>query len=237
MAAAAGAAPKAAGNTAAAWWRGASSRRRNTVAGTAVLLVILAVVGFALTLSAGADRVTAAPSRPSTAPSTLGPASSSPAPTPSATPAQSTTPPATTAPVAADAPRPRRAPPPAAPAVHLSAMVSMAGVVGFGSLAEVNFTVTNLGTATSTVLTAHLSVPPGVSMTYGTGLSDGWECSPGGHGAVCAHQPLTAGTSGTDTLTVLLTSASACGRPIELTVAGRFAHASAATPVRCGHRG
>ena len=72
-------------------------------------------------------------------------------------------------------------------------------------------------------------------MSLGAGVG-GWTCGPAGHGAVCTHEPIASGASGGDVLSVLLTSASACGQPIELTVTARFAHASASTPVRCGHR-
>jgi DNA-directed RNA polymerase specialized sigma24 family protein len=225
--------PAPPGSSAAARWQRASSRQRNTVTGAAVLLVILAIVGYALTLSPGAGPVTAAPSRPATTPVTPGPASYSPVPAPSATPTPSTAP-AAVVPVAANTAGPAQAPP---PAVRLTATVSMAEVVGFGRLADVNFTVTNIGSATSAVLTARVSVPPGVNMTLGAGLSDGWTCGPADDGATCSHQPLAAGTGATDTLTVLLTSASACGQPVELTVTGRSAQAAAATPVRCGNPG
>ena len=231
MGAGAGAAPRAA----AAWWRGASSRRRNTATGGVVLLVVLAIVGYALTLGSGAGPVTAARSRPTAAPSTPGPVSSSPAPKPSATPTQSTTPPATTAPLSVSTPSPAHAPPPPAPAVRLTAMLSMAEIVGFGRLGDLNFAVTNLGPATSAVVTVHVSVPPGMSMSFDVGQSPGWTCGAAGNGATCSHEPLTAGAGGSAILTVQLLSASACGRPIELSATSRFAHASASTPVRCGH--
>jgi hypothetical protein len=111
----------------------------------------------------------------------------------------------------------------------------MTGITGFGSIAGLNFTVTNVGRVTSAFVTARISLPPGLNMTFGPGTSDGWTCSPAGHGAVCTHEPIAAGASGSDVLTVLLSSASTCGQPIELTVTARFAHASASTPVRCGH--
>jgi len=119
----------------------------------------------------------------------------------------------------------------------MTAVVSMAEVVGFGRLADVNFTVTNTGSATSGVLTVRVSVPPGVNLTFAPGLSGGWTCGPASHGAICSHQALAAGAGASGNLTVLLTSASACGQPIGLTVTGRSAPAYAATPVRCGHRG
>jgi DNA-directed RNA polymerase specialized sigma24 family protein len=233
MTAAAGAALNSTARTAAARWRGASPRQRNTVTGAAVLLVILAIVGYALTLSPDGGPATAARSRPA-APATPGPVSSSPAPVPSPTPTASTAPAAPAAPVAASTTGPPQAPPPAS-AVHLTAAVSMAEVVGFDRLAQVNFTVTNIGSATSAVLTARVLVPPGVSLTLGAGVPSGWTCGPADHGAICSHQSLAAGAGATDTLAVLLTSASACGQPIELTVTGQSAEASAATPVRCGH--
>jgi hypothetical protein len=112
----------------------------------------------------------------------------------------------------------------------------MGGVVGFGSLAGLNFTVTNVGPVTSAIVTARISLPAGMTMSFGAGTSDGWTCSPAGQGAVCTHEAITPGASGSDVLSVLLSSSSACGRPIELTVTSRFAHASASAPVRCGHR-
>jgi hypothetical protein len=115
-------------------------------------------------------------------------------------------------------------------------MVSMAEVVGFSSLADLNFSVSNLGPATSAVITARVSVPPGLSITFDVGQSVGWTCGSAGHGATCSHEPLTVGAGGSAILTVQLMSASACGRPIELSVTSRFAHASASTPVRCGHK-
>jgi DNA-directed RNA polymerase specialized sigma24 family protein len=237
-AAATAAAADSAAKTTAARWRAASPRRRNVVAGTAVLLVLLAIVGYALSLGSGTGAVTAAPSRsrPAATPSPIGSASPSPAPTPSASPTPSATTAAPAVPAAADTAGSNPAPPPASP-VHLVTAVSMAEVVGFGRLANVNFTVTNTGSATSGTLTARVVVPPGVNLTFAPGLSGGWTCGPAGGGAVCSHQPLAAGAGASGLVTILLTSASACGQPIELTVTGRGAPASAATPVRCGHAG
>jgi hypothetical protein len=113
----------------------------------------------------------------------------------------------------------------------------MGGIVGYGSIAGLNFTVANVGPVTSAIVTARIALPAGMTMSFGAGTSDGWTCSPAGQGAVCTHEAITPGASGSDVLSVLLSSASACGRPIELTVTSRFAHASASTPVRCGHRG
>jgi DNA-directed RNA polymerase specialized sigma24 family protein len=217
------------GTRAGDWWRGASSRQRNAVTGIGVLLVVAAIVGYALTLSPDSAPVAARPSRPVTTPTATAPATSVPPSTPAAT--ATPTAPASVPPAAViNNPAPSAAAPPPPP--RLAVSLTVTGPAPSSPVAGVSFAITNNGRAATGNLTARLSMPASVGLIR-SGQVGAWNCSTLGTTIACSRGPLPARATTSDFFTIGLNSQSACGRFIGLTVSAGSAGGSASAAIHC----
>jgi DNA-directed RNA polymerase specialized sigma24 family protein len=217
------------GTRAGDWWRGASSRQRNAVTGIGVLLVVAAIVGYALTLSPNSAPVAARPSRPVTTPTATAPATSAPPSTPAAT--ATPTAPASVPPAAViNNPAPSAAAPPPPP--RLAVSLTVTGPAPSSQVAGVSFAITNNGRAATGNLTARLSMPASVGLIR-SGQVGAWNCSTLGTTIACSRGPLPAKATTSDFFTIGLNSPSACGQFIGLTVSAGPAGGSAGASIHC----
>lgn len=226
------------------WLAQASDRQRRLLAaGCAVLLVAIAGVALAATLTghrspprsstaAGPPGITAPKQSDAVSPTPATPsaAASSASPTPSASPPPSPSAvvlaPATTSP----------------PAAELDAGVNIYGQ-NHNSFVVV-FQVTDTGSGATGALTAAITLPAGTSMGPGWpgGQANmdqrmgGWTCQATSSGATCSHSPLSPGQGSYGAIHVQQTSSSACGQPVLLTVTSGSASASAQSPISCGQQ-
>ncbi|HEY1619076.1 MAG TPA: hypothetical protein VGG25_15755 [Streptosporangiaceae bacterium] len=244
---------------------GSPAQRGVLAAGAGALLAIFGVAGYLLFASsaggvptAGQQAAEGVPSPPGASvpadPST--PATSSASPTspaarkkhhaarhhhaaaPPPAPAPSTPPPA------------RKTSRPQPPAAKVSAEIGVYGPGGHGNMAGVAFGVTNGGPASSRKLTAWIALPGGTKLAtwhhhghagpaWGHGGMSGWTCTATSQGAVCSHPALAASGRAGWFLAVEVTSSSACGQPVSMTVTGGSAPASAQSSgtIDCGQSG
>jgi hypothetical protein len=255
----------AAGGTLKARLAGSPAQRGVLAAGAGALLAIFGVAGYLLFASsaggvpsAGQQAAEGVPSPPGASvpadPST--PATSSASPTspaarkkhhaarhhhaaaPPPPPAPSTPPPV------------RKTSRPQPPAAKVSAEIGVYGPGGHGNMAGVAFGVTNGGPASSRKLTAWIALPAGTKLAtwhhhghaepaWGHGGMSGWTCAATSQGAVCSHPALAASGRAGWFLAVEVTSSSACGQPVSMTVTGGSAPASAQSSgtIDCGQSG
>ncbi len=215
-------------------WADDTGRQKEITAISAAVLLVLGVVGYAVLLHAGSPRQVASPTPAVAAPGTTGPTASAP-PAPSSAPpshAPASHPPV---PVAAVANNPPAPPPP--PPVRLAAMINVDGPVGFSRLAQVQFTVADIGSrATAADVTAAVALPRGVFPLPGMPIN-GWSCSAASPGMVCVHAPLPAGANSSDVFTTLVGVMGACHMSVQLTVTSGAAQAFASAVIPCGSGG
>lgn len=245
---------------------GGSPRRRRALAAAGALLAVFAVSGYVLFASsaggvpAGRQRLAAAvPSPPGASVPADPPTPGSTAPTGTASasaasghrhrrhksrPHQAAPPPP--APAPSTPPPPHKAAPPAA---HVTAEISVFGPGSHGNVAGVAFGITNGGPKSTGKLTAWITLPAGSKFVHGHhgagaswghgGWTGGWTCSADSHGAVCTHDALAASARSGSFLAAEVTSSSACGQPVSVTVTGGSAPASAQSSgtIQCGGPG
>jgi hypothetical protein len=119
------------------------------------------------------------------------------------------------------------------------------GTLSQGVTGIVGFTVDNTGSWPAAQVTAHVTLPAGVSLlaagTLGRASMDraspgGWTCAPTASGATCAHGPLAANASTTSYLQVLVAADAPPGHPPAISVdgGGRRATARGTTGVSAG---
>jgi len=199
---------------------------------------------------------------PTTAPPTSGaPTTSPPVSVPPTTgPPTSTTPKPKPTPTE---PKPRPTPTRPTPrSARVTAQISVSGPGGWGDIAVVAFGVANGGPATTAPLSASVALPSGAELVTGwpgpAGVpgnvnvpgvpgthnapappgGNGWDCRAAAGGAACAHPAMGAGQSGAQ-LAIQVTSSSACGQHVQITVTGGTSPASAQSggTIQCGRPG
>jgi len=133
------------------------------------------------------------------------------------------------APDVTTAPSPSPSP---SPAAQLAASVSVTARQGRGgNFAQVSFTVTDTGNASTGEITAAISLPsgswfPGNGHHFGGGGFGGWSCQADSGGATCQHSAISAGAQAQGMI-FRVVGGSACGQPVQLTATSGAASASA----------
>jgi len=181
----------------------------------------------------------AAPVQSSKAPVVVRASASRTAPTdPAVSPSGSSSP----AQPSATSPAPPTSPSPSSP-VQLKAAVDVYG----GHHHSVVFQVTNTGSAATGALVVSVALPAGTSLLSGHGNGNGnggddeqvigghpghngWTCKATSTGAQCSHAPIPAGGQSEGTISIAISSSSACGQAVSVTVASGPASASAQSP-------
>jgi RNA polymerase sigma factor (sigma-70 family) len=188
-----------------------------------------AAAGSPLAISSSAQGSTKPPTA-SHSPS----ASPSPSPAPSST-ASSSAPSSTPQPAVSTTPPTSSSSPPGA--AQLSASVD-SNSHGWSGFADVDFQVTDTGSAATGDLTATITLPAGASMVGGGQHAfdngDGWTCQATSTGATCQHAAIGAGaqTGGSIFISV---STSACGQPVDITAAsGSLSATGQSGGIPCG---
>jgi RNA polymerase sigma factor (sigma-70 family) len=117
-------------------------------------------------------------------------------------------------------------------AAKLAVSVTVNGLVSLGLVDDVTVSVSDQGTGTTSVLTARLALPAGLSLLGLDSGSAGWSCS----GSTCRHGPLAAGSNATVSFRVLVESLVSCGEPVGASAVsgGLSATAESAAKVGCG---
>jgi len=129
-----------------------------------------------------------------------------------------------------------------APQAQIAARINPVGALTTGVTGIVGFTVDNRGSGPAAHVTAHVTLPAGVSLlaagTLGRASMDraspgGWTCAPTASGATCTHGPLAADASTTSYLQVLVAADAPPGHPPAISVEsdGRRATARGTTGV------
>ena len=193
---------------------------------------------------------------PGTPPPPTGPPTSTP-PTRSAPP--TTTPPPRSAPPTSTA-RPTPAPRPSQPvppAARVTTQVSVSGPGRRGNIAVVVFGVANSGPAATRPLNASLALPSGAALLTGwpgppgvpgsISLSavldppggNGWTCASVSGGATCTHPAMAAAARSGARLAIRVSSSSACGQHVAITVTGGTspARAQSGGTIQCAQHG
>jgi hypothetical protein len=170
--------------------------------------------------------------------------SPTPKPTHKRTPSASSSPaPSATSPSASPQPQPAPSPQPSrrtqASSVQLTATVNVDSGWHFQDFGQVVFEVADAGSTATGQLTASITLPAGASMmgggggNFGQSASDwsfGWACQPTSTGATCQHAAISAGTQTVGAIYFTLSGSTACGQPVELTVASGSSSTSAQSP-------
>jgi hypothetical protein len=114
-----------------------------------------------------------------------------------------------------------------APQAQIAARINPVGALSQGVTGIVGFTVDNTGSGPAAQVTAHVTLPAGVSLlaagTLGRASMDrvgpgGWTCAPTARGATCTHGPLAADASTTSYLQVLVAADAPPGHPPAISV-------------------
>jgi DNA-directed RNA polymerase specialized sigma24 family protein len=223
-------------------WQRSSPRQRRISAAACALLAVGVVAGTLLALGAGSGPATKAASDRTGVSAPTAP------PSPAATP-DHPKPPATArhhrqrqhhkrhhapaVPPEQGPPRQNPSPPPHRhPTASVVAQINVLGPVGSSHAAEVTFGVTDTGGARTRELTAQISLPTGAALAPGLGVAggNGWTCSAAGHGARCVHPAIRAGARASGGMYIVIMRATACDRPVGITVTGGRAPVSAQSP-------
>lgn len=224
---------------------------RRAVAVAAALLCILGGV-LAVTVSGPSSALPAHGPRPqagiggSTSAVASGhesPVASTTTPSPSAT-ARKPTSPATPSSSSPSLPSSSNTPPSpttsattAAPDVTLTVSANVNGP-GRGNIAQFFFQVTDTGSASTGELTATIALPSGSSLAnFGGGghRHNAWTCQATSSGATCQHAAISPNEQVSGFILIQVSSSSACGQPVDVTVTSGSASASAqsAQDIQC----
>jgi hypothetical protein len=118
------------------------------------------------------------------------------------------------------------------PVASVAAQINVAGPVGSSHAAEVTFGVTATGGDKTRRLSAEITLPTGAALAPGLGVAGGggWTCNAAGHGARCVHQPIRAGSRASGGMYIVIMRATACDRPVDITVTGGRSVVGAQSP-------